>query len=329
MHRIGSVIRGKAGTLDFLAHEDKGAAAHASRDFHRLHLFASIEERRPREYEGLHVGINLDWLRRCHEALHDPRKLSAFRRLVLGSFMCRERCKRHSSRNKFVDPRCVVCLETETVPHITSECTRHSFAFHRTYLQSLEPASAARLARNAIPLMAPDIVAAGFESYMLFVQSVLCTLIQRDIDNSVLSHPDVGTESRLDLIKRRIRGKQPRPPAFVENALEENAFEDSAAPVEQARTHNTVTSRFLAGISFDDEGVWHVQGHRVTKEGVGADAVLTCEICKHHKLWKWRHLWAGAPCAGPRSELKVRRARRCVAWHCHPQHINVDMQVER
>eukprot|EP00971_Amphidinium_carterae_P007866 155697-Amphidinium_carterae.1 len=43
-----------------------------------------------------------------------------------------ERQHRHPKGR--VDPRRMVCHETETVHHITAECTRHCYACHRTYL---------------------------------------------------------------------------------------------------------------------------------------------------------------------------------------------------
>eukprot|EP00971_Amphidinium_carterae_P046529 916660-Amphidinium_carterae.1 len=74
----------------------------------------------------------------------------------------------------------MLCSEVETVTHITTSCVRHCYAYHREYLGLLSPQSSTRLARNGLPIMAGDVIAAGYDAYACFMSSIIATLLQRD-----------------------------------------------------------------------------------------------------------------------------------------------------
>eukprot|EP00971_Amphidinium_carterae_P267865 5314317-Amphidinium_carterae.1 len=82
MTRSGSMIRGTNSSLDFMAFESAGALAHSAREHFRAHMFAVLEARRPKEFDGISLGINREWLHRYHASLKDPLRASAFRRFT-------------------------------------------------------------------------------------------------------------------------------------------------------------------------------------------------------------------------------------------------------
>eukprot|EP00971_Amphidinium_carterae_P332465 6466640-Amphidinium_carterae.1 len=172
-------------------------------------MLAKVEARRPNEYEGLHVGPIYDWVHKYQESIKDPLKLSAFRRFVTGSFLCKERQQRHS--NRAVDPRCLLCPEVETVSHIVAGCVRHCYGYHREYLAQLTEQAAARLMKNGIPLHEPCSVAAGYPAYTQFMSSVIAALIQRDVDVANMLPRELEPQQKepsVTEVRRRLRGKQ-------------------------------------------------------------------------------------------------------------------------
>eukprot|EP00971_Amphidinium_carterae_P114531 2269283-Amphidinium_carterae.1 len=362
MTRSGSVIQGTNTSLDFMAFESAGALAHSAREHFRTHMFAALEARRPKEFEGISLGINREWLHRYHASLKDPLRASAFRRFTSGSFLCKERQHRHSKG--IINPHCMICpgAEVETMTHITTSCVRHSFAYQRQYLGSLSPESAARLARNGLPILAVDVLAAGYDAFACFMGSIVAVLLQRDIDidNANVMLPDLDP---ADLAfecepRRRLRGKQPPPkesaplpkrrrgkisikcaPAVGRCAgvtrrrltckqPRPRAYDAQPTlafdpPVnDKMKDDDSVLPRPWENFDAED-GLWRIQGHAIKLEGEGAFATLTCTLCQRHKLRKWGHLWSLSACTGGKHQRK-QRAKTCVAWHRRPQHIILD-----
>eukprot|EP00971_Amphidinium_carterae_P050641 996981-Amphidinium_carterae.2 len=332
-----------------MAFESPGALAHAARALYRCNMLAAVEKRRHREFEGLHVGPNYEWLHKYQATVKDPLRQSAMKRFITGSFLCKERQYRHSRFQ--ISPRCMLCQETETIPHIIRECRRHCWGYHRTYLSELSELSAERLSRNGIPLLSPDIVQAGYPAYEHFMNSAIAALLQRDIDNAhfAVEYCDIGeAQGGEHCVRRRLRGKQPVP-AFAKplRSMERPAttsrvrkrlvfkqprpleYEHSNASVKVAKAYNTACTRFLASIRFEEDGFWRVNNHQISLEGTGPMATLTCVICGHRKLWKWRHLWACQQqrCKGPR--VSTTRAKRSKTWITKPGHIDINMEEKR
>eukprot|EP00971_Amphidinium_carterae_P140190 2777997-Amphidinium_carterae.1 len=96
--------------------------------------------------------------------------------------------------------------------------------------------------------------------------------MQRDIDNANIVVKDLEPlESLITPVRRRLRGEQAPPPTL-------------ALPLLVARAHSGALVR--KRINFDDEGMGHINGHAIKKEGTGPTSTLTCTLCHHHKLWK-------------------------------------------
>eukprot|EP00971_Amphidinium_carterae_P199533 3960092-Amphidinium_carterae.1 len=197
----------------------------------------------------------------------------------------------------------MVCEGVESIAHIVRECTRHSFCYHRIYLDQLVPLSAERIARNGVPLLSQDILDAGYEAYACYMNSVMSTLLQRDIDNANVGVRVLSVAPAQGSVRRRLRGKQ-RPPVVVPTMSSLGirrrltckqprpvAYDRSSHSTAQVRkVHNTVVNRFLADIRFNDDGVWHINGHSLVRDGSGESSTLTCTCCHHHKLWRWTPL---------------------------------------
>eukprot|EP00971_Amphidinium_carterae_P145415 2881550-Amphidinium_carterae.1 len=351
MWREGSCIHGQDCSFDFMLMDTAAALAHASREHYRQHLFARLEERRPREFTGLHRGLNREWLHRYHSSLCDPLRTSVFRRFVTGAFLCKERQHRHSKGA--VDPHCMVCEEIETVRHITAECRRHCYAYHRTYLGALSEQSADFLARCGLPLVTEDIKNAGYEAYAMFMSSVIAALLQRDIDNAyVVRRRPEESANWVAPVRRRLRGKQP-PPHYMDQLSVIKGSSSSRLPkgmllrrrlvgkqrrpaafalqldpaLSAPRAYNSANNRFLAGICFNEQGIWTINGHAIKKEENEQGCSLVCTLCHRHKLWKWRHLWALSHCSGPRN--RITRAKRAASWFCQPPHVKIDYDNQR
>eukprot|EP00971_Amphidinium_carterae_P250342 4969811-Amphidinium_carterae.1 len=336
MTRDGPKLIGMTSTIDITDYADASALAHAARAWYREHLLAQVEQRRPREFEGLSEGVNYEWLHKFEASIHDPLRLSVFRRYTTGSFLCKERQHRHS---KFqIAPLCMVCDGIETISHIVRSCVRHSFAYHREYLDSLSALSAERIAKNGIPLLTEDVRAGGYEKWAFYMGSVLAALQQRDVDNahiivqtqpcqsqSQVGHvrrrlrgkqrPPLGP-SQTASVRRRLRGKQPRPVAYGS---------DGTLTAPRARVYNTAVNRVLASVAFDDQGEWHINGHTIVRRGEEAECTLVCTRCHRSKLWRWRHLWANSPCNGERHK----RAMTSPGWSDKPAHISADLVTKR
>eukprot|EP00971_Amphidinium_carterae_P096481 1909299-Amphidinium_carterae.1 len=121
MWRDQSTIGGINTEFDFMKFDTAAALAHTAREHFRTHMFAEVEARRPKEFDGLHLGIHREWIHRYHSSLKDPLRISAFKRFLTGSFLCKERQHRHSKG--LTNPRCMLCSEeVETMTHITRKC---------------------------------------------------------------------------------------------------------------------------------------------------------------------------------------------------------------
>eukprot|EP00971_Amphidinium_carterae_P332426 6466583-Amphidinium_carterae.1 len=348
MWRDGSHIHGRNSDFDFMHFDTAGALAHTAREHFRTHMFANVEARRPKEFAGLHLGINREWLHRFHSSLKDPLQISIFKRFITGSFLCRERQHRHSGGR--LNPYCMVCpgLEIETVSHITASCVRHSFAYHRSYLDALSPQSAEMLSKHGLPLLTEDVIAAGYDSYACFLRSTMAALLQRDVDNSHIVLPDLPHEDYkppTEIVRRRLRGKQPPPPLKLIYPLivrpdvprrrlrgkqpRPRAYALRPKDLTQPRVRKASgTAKFLESIHFQEDGLWRVNGHAIQVEGEGDTATLTCTLCQRRKQWKWRHLWSLSHCAGSKHQRKP-RAKTCLAWHRRPRHIIIDELTNR
>eukprot|EP00971_Amphidinium_carterae_P063292 1252457-Amphidinium_carterae.1 len=113
-------INSRAGTSVHMTAEDPDAVwLHNLREFFRRHELAALQQRRPREFDGV-LHIDIEQVRRCLSRIHDPLSAGIARKFVGGGIMTRDRFSRHSRRGvRFL---CETCQEPDSTFHVLWEC---------------------------------------------------------------------------------------------------------------------------------------------------------------------------------------------------------------
>eukprot|EP00971_Amphidinium_carterae_P339469 6477294-Amphidinium_carterae.1 len=273
-----------AANLRIDTQETRAAFAHNFREVVRAHHLAALERRRPNEFTGCDSELHLGWIRNSLTNARTKPQFSALMRLYSGAFLCRERHSRHEGKGN-ISPLCSICGELDTVEHIVAECPGVPCE-HRAYLAKITcQETKTLLIRTGLPQATPEISDLGEKEYAKFAHLLAASLVKRNMLNAEM-------EEKALPVKRRLRGKQPPPRAFV------LARQVLAKTIKKPKRGPNLRQRAQMEYSLDEEGKWHVGGHAVRPLSTGATPSLRCDVCLKTSAWHLKWLYMSCACDG-------------------------------